>query len=168
MEAEQLAALSERTPSEELASRLPSFELEFSHEQLEHLEECSRGVVFYGGADDPSGEDGADSRGAQTAARGGAEQQSSGPLYQRQYHSASVLVCDIPVRAALLCGQRQESSSVGWLLRQDAGMLAPPLLLLPSCNLGAVSTGPGIFRASVGCCVPLRSERGSIMTFVLQ
>ncbi len=97
METEQLAALSEHSPSEELTSRFPSFELDFSHEQLEQLEECSRGVVFYGGEGPSSAAGPAADRGPQ--AERGSLAQPSGPLYQREYQSASVLVCNIPVRS---------------------------------------------------------------------
>ncbi len=97
METEQLAALSEHSPSEELTSRFPSFELDFSHEQLEQLEECSRGVVFYGGEGPSSAAGPAADRGPQ--AERGSPAQPSGPLYQREYQSASVLVCNIPVRS---------------------------------------------------------------------
>ena len=95
METEQLVAGSELTPSEELQSRFPSFELDFSHEQLEHLEECTRGVVFYGGGNPhpPARRD--DDGGAGPAQ---SVEPSVGPLYQRVYNSASVLICCIPVR----------------------------------------------------------------------
>ena len=108
METELLATLSEQTPSEELTSRFPSFELDFSHEQLEQLEECSRGVVFYGGAG-ASSVAGPDAGRRPQTERGSAAQ-PSGPLYQREYQSASVLVCNIPVRS---CARRLTAAGQG-------------------------------------------------------
>ena len=116
METEQIAALSERTPSaEELEeSRFPSFELDFSHEQLEHLEESTRGVVFYGGAGPSAAAGGDVDKGVQPA-RGNTDQ-PSGPLYQRQYHSASVLVCNIPVRS-----RPRRDDALSNIVRADCG-----------------------------------------------